>query len=364
MKKFLSTILLLSLTMPIAYADLPGMPPILDKKDIYSADRPNQLSDTVKNMPERVYVPNFQSATVSVIDPKTFKVIKTIKTKAGPQHVVPSWDLKTLWVNDNKGNYLTPINPLTVTAKKDVYVQDPYNLYFTPDGKYAVVMEEAKKQIVFRDPQTMEVKNVLKVPCSGVNHADWSMDGSYFIATCEFSGSILKIDTQKMKILATSKLPKKKMMAMPQDIKISPDGKTFYIADMMSDGVWVMPANKFGTYSFIKTGKAAHGLYVTRDSKNLLITNRGEGSISVLRFSDNKIIAKWKIPGGGSPDMGGISADGKQFWVSGRYNNVVYVFDIEHGKYLTQIKVGKEPHGLAIYPQPGRYSLGHTGIFR
>jgi len=150
----------------------------------------------------------------------------------------------------------------------------------------------------------------------------------------------------------------------PQDVKISPDGKTFYIADMMENGVWVMPADHFGKVSLIHTGVEAHGLYVTRDSKYLLISNRGEGSVSVLRFSDNKIVAKWKIPNGGSPDMGSISADGTQFWVSGRYNNVVYVFDIVHGKYLRSIPVGKEPHGLSFYPQPGRYSLGHTGVFR
>jgi hypothetical protein len=151
---------------------------------------------------------------------------------------------------------------------------------------------------------------------------------------------------------------------MPQDVKISPNGSTFYIADMMSNGVWTMKANQFGKFGFIKTGNGAHGIYVTRDSKFALISNRGEGSISVLRFSDNKLVAKWKIPGGGSPDMGGISADGTQFWVSGRYNNVVYVFDITRGKFLRSIKVGKEPHGLAIYPQPGRYSIGHTGVFR
>ena len=185
------------------------------------------------------------------------------------------------------------------------------------------------------------------------------------MATCEFSGQLIWVNTSKMEVEKYSYIPKLyTKMPMPQDVKISPDGSAFYIADMMSNGVWVVPANNFGSYSFIKTGRETHGLYVTRDSKNLLITNRGEGSVSVLRFSDNKLIAKWKIPGGGSPDMGGVSADGKQFWVSGRYDNVVYVFDIENGKYLTQIKVGKEPHGLCIYPQPGRYSIGHTGIFR
>jgi len=369
MKKLIALVAVLTLGIGIipssASGPLAGMPPVLDQNDIYSADRPNALSDVVKDMPERVYVPNHTSNTVSVIDPKTFKVIETWKTPRGPQHVVPSWDLKTLWVNDNEGNYLTPINPKTVTLGKSVYVHDPYNLYFTPNGKYAIVMAEADRQLVFRDPHTMAIKKTVPVKCNGLNHADWSKDGSFFVATCEFSGGLILVDTAKMKVLQYAWLPTTyNMKPMPQDIKISPDGSTFYIADMMSNGVWTMPANHFGSFGFIPTGKAAHGEYVTRDSKYLLITNRGEGSVSVLRFRDNALVAKWQIPGGGSPDMGGISADGKQFWVSGRYNNVVYVFDIEHGKFLRSIKVGKEPHGLSIYPQPGRYSLGHTGVFR
>jgi DNA-binding beta-propeller fold protein YncE len=211
--------------------------------------------------------------------------------------VVPSWDLKTLWVNDNKGNYLTPIDPMTATAGKDIYVHDPYNLYFTPNGKYSIVMAEADHQIVFRDPHTMAIKKTVQVPCAGVNHADWSADGSFFIASCEFSGTVLKLDTAKMKVTGKAKLPHKNMMTpMPQDVKISPDGKVFYIADMASNGVWIMRADSFGKFEFLKTGRGTHGLYVTRDAKTLLITNREEGSVSVMRFSDNKLIAKWLIP--------------------------------------------------------------------
>ncbi len=367
MRKIFSVLLALPLLLGSANATSPlaGMPPVLDQNDIYAADRPNALSPVVKDFPQIAYVPNHTSNTLTEIDVKTFKVIRTIPMKAGPQHVVPSWDLKTLWVNNNAGNYLTPINPKTGIAGKPVYVHDPYNLYFTPNGKYAVVMAESDKRIVFRDPHTMTIKKTLKVPCAGVNHADWTKDGNHFLVSCEFSGMVLWINTEKMTIEKTAVLPTTYNKGpMPQDVKISPDGSTFYIADMMSNGVWTMKADAFGTFGFIKTGKAAHGIYVTRDSKTALITNRGEGSVSVLRFSDNTLIAKWKIPGNGSPDMGGISADGTQFWVSGRYNGVVYVFDIVHGKFLRSIKVGKEPHGLAIYPQPGRYSLGHTGVFR
>ena len=370
MKKFLAVLVIFSFlgsSVASAVAPLAGMPPVLDPNDIYSADRPNAFSDVVKNFPKIAYVPNHTSNTLTEIDIKTMKVIATYPMKKGPQHVVPSWDLKTLWVNNNEGNYLTPINPANGKPGKPVYVHDPYNLYFTPNGKYAIVMAEADKQLVFRDPHTMAIKKVVPVTCKGLNHADWTKDGNYFVATCEFTGQLLWVNTAKMKVEKYVSIPRThahKNTPMPQDVKISPDGSTFYVADMMSDGVWTMPANKFGTFGFIHTGIEAHGLYVTRDSKYMVISNRGEGSVSLLRFSDNKIVAKMKIPGGGSPDMGGITADGKQFWVSGRYNGVVYVFDLEHRKYLRSIKVGKEPHGLAIYPQPGRYSLGHTGIFR
>ncbi|MFD7874779.1 YncE family protein [Streptomyces sp. NPDC059766] len=342
--------------------NLPGMPPVLDPKDVYAADRPNQLSPVVKDFPSRVYVPNTQSDTVTVIDPKTYRVIGTIPVGHQPQHVVPSWDLKTLWVNNDLGNTLTPIDPRTGKAGKPVEVHDPYNLYFTPDGKYAVVMASQDRELVFRDPHTMKRIKSLPVTCYGVNHADFSTDGRYFVVSCEFSGELLKVDTAKMKVIGQEKLPYRG--AMPQDVKISPDGKTFYIADMKADGVWVLDGERFTRPTLLPTGKGCHGLYVSRDSREMYISNRGEGTISVFDFTQKRLTTKWHLPQGGSPDMGGVSADGKVLWLSGRYNSEVYAIDTRTGRQLARIKVGHGPHGLAVYPQPGRYSLGHTGVFR
>lgn len=341
---------------------LPGMPPLIDEHDLYAADRPGKLAPQVKGFPSRIYVPNTGSDTVTVIDPKTYKVIETIPVGIQPQHVVPSWDMKTLWVNNNRGHDLTPIDPATGKAGKPVKVHDPYNLYFTPNGKYAVVMASMDRELVFRDPHTMEVRKTLPVNCAGVNHADFSPDGRYFIVSCEFSGELLKVDTEKMKVIGQEKLPFDG--AMPQDVKISPDGKTWYIADMMADGIWVMNGDKFDRPTLMPTGKGAHGLYVSRDSKFMYVSNRGEGSVSLLDFRTGKLVDKWHIRGGGSPDMGGLSTDGKVLWLSGRYNSEVYALDTRTGKTLAKIPVGLGPHGLAVYPQPGRYSLGHTGIFR
>ncbi|MEU9342100.1 hypothetical protein AB0D74_12895 [Streptomyces sp. NPDC048278] len=341
---------------------LPGMPPVLDPKDVYAADRPGNLSPVVKGFPSLVYVPNTNSDTVSVIDPKTYRVTGTIRVGRQPQHVVPSWDLKTLWVNNDLGNSLTPIDPRTGRAGKPVAVHDPYNLYFTPNGRYAIVMASNDRQLVFRDAHTMQTVKALPVSCYGVNHADFSMDGRYFIVSCEFSGEVLKVDTEQMKVLRQEKLPFHG--AMPQDVKVSPDGKRFYIADMMADGVWILDGDAFTKPTFLPTGKGAHGLYVSRDSRVMYISNRGEGTISLFDFAQNRLTGKWRLPGGGSPDMGGVSADGKVLWLSGRYNSEVYAIDTRTGAELARIHVGSGPHGLAVYPQPGRYSLGHTGIFR
>jgi DNA-binding beta-propeller fold protein YncE len=151
---------------------------------------------------------------------------------------------------------------------------------------------------------------------------------------------------------------------MPQDVKLSPDGRVFYVADMMSNGVWEFDAHTMRKVGFISTGAGAHGLYVSRDERVLYVSNRDEGSISLISLARREVIKKWRLPGGGSPDMGDVSADGRTLWLSGRYNGVVYAIDTRSGRLRAKIPVGSGPHGLSVWPQPGRYSLGHTGNMR
>ena len=340
---------------------LPGMPPVEDPSDIYSADHAGNLSPVVKDYPSRVYVPNSGSNTVDIIDPATYKIIGHFAVGHQPQHVVPSWDLKHLWVLNDLGDSVTEIDPVTGKKGQTLPVEDPYNMYFTPDGKFAIVVAEARKRLDFRDAQTMKLVDSLPVNCAGVDHMDFTADGRFFIASCEFSATLLKVDVANRKVVGTLALEKG---GMPQDVKTSPDGKVFYVADMMANGIYLIEPDSFTRIGFIPTGKGTHGLYVSRDSKVLYISNRGEGSITVLDLATRQPVAKWQIPHGGSPDMGGVSADGKVLWLSGRYNAEVYAFDTTDGKLLARIKVGKGPHGVCVYPQPGRYSLGHTGVFR
>jgi len=354
---------------------VPGMPPVPDPRNLYSEIGADKVSPALKDHRELVYVPHVQSNDVYVIDPKTYKVVDKYKVGFNPQHVVPSWDMQTLWVTNNaertnKGT-LTPIDPKTGKPGKDIPVHDPYNMYFSPDGQYAIVVEEAEKRLAFRDAHTMEFKYYIQTPrCAGINHADFSIDGTFAIFTCEFNRSLAKVDLVNRKVTDYLRLSKG---GMPQDIRVSPDGSKFYVADMHADGIFVIDAASFRETGFVATGQGTHGIYPSRDGKKLYVANRGShvihgkkggpGSVSVVDFATEKVDVTWPIPGGGSPDMGNVSADGKTLWLSGRYDNVVYAFDTTTGEAKV-IPVGREPHGLAVWPQPGRYSLGHTGNMR
>jgi len=352
---------------------VPGMPPVVDPSNLYSETR--ALSPAVAGALSRVYVPNRQGNEVWVIDPAAMKVVDKFPVGINPQHVVPSWDLKTLWVTNNAegrtDGTLTPIDPITGKPGKAIAVDDPYNMYFSPDGRSAIVVAEALKRLDLRDPQTMALQGSIAVPqCKGINHADFSIDGRTAIFTCEFQGGLARIDLVNRKVLGYLKLSRG---GMPQDVRTSPDGKVFYVADMKAGGVFVIDGERFAEIDFLKTGIGTHGLYPSRDGSRLYVANRGsmhvfgpprgKGSVSVIDFASRKVVATWPIPGGGSPDMGNVSVDGKTLWLSGRFDNVVYAIDTTSGE-VRSIPVGKEPHGLTVWPQPGRYSLGHTGNMR
>jgi len=357
-------------------AGLPGMPPVIDPTNLYSEAAAGRLSPAVAGDLARVYVPNRLTDDVYVIDPVTLKVVDRFPVGIHPQHVVPSWDLKTLWVANNgrRGRMdgsLTPIDPKTGKPGRPIAVEDPYNMYFMPDGRSAIVVVENRERLDFRDPHTMALQWTLWAPqCPGINHGDFSIDGRYAIFSCEFKGGLVKIDLVGRRVLGFLALSRG---GMPQDVRISPDGTIFYVADMHADGVFLIDGQSFKEVGFIPTGIGAHGLYPSRDGKKLYVSNRGtdlmrgipkaKGSISVIDFATRKIEAVWPIPGGGSPDMGNVSADGKWLWLSGRFDNVVYRIDTTNGTVVS-IPVGSEPHGLTVWPQPGRYSLGHTGNMR
>ena len=238
---------------------------------------------------------------------------------------MPAWDLRTLYVTNDIGNSLTPIDPRTgKPAGAPIPVDDPYNMYFTPDGRYAIVVAERLHRLDFRNAHSFGLHHSL---AGAVRRASTTWTSPPTAASCSRVASSRarwsSSTSRRERVVRTIDLPGGRG-GMPQDVKLSPDGKIFYVADMRANGVWEIDARSYRVLRFLPTGTGAHGLYPSRDAKLLYVTNRGEGSISVIRFRTRKVVAKWRIPGGGSPDMGGVSADGKVLWLSGRYDAEVY----------------------------------------
>jgi len=314
-----------------------------------------------RGVPYLLYVPQSAGTGVTVIDPTSLRVVGHYTTGLDPQHVVPAYDLKKLYSTNDLANSLTPFDPRTGRpAGPNIAVDDPYNMYFTPGGAEAVVVAEAREQLEFYDAHSFAPHTVVHVDCAGLDHADFTADGRFMLVSCEFAHRLVRIDLATHSVVGYVDLPG----SSPQDVRISADGRVFYVADMYRGGVHLIDTANFTELGFLPTGRDAHGLYPSRDGTRLFVSNRGSGTISVLDFATRRVVATWRLPGGGSPDMGGVSPDGTVLWLSGRYNATVYKISTADGRLLGQVHVPGKPHGLCVWPQPGRFSLGHTGNMR
>jgi YVTN family beta-propeller protein len=347
---------------PPASNDLRHVPPHVAHPaghgNIYAGIRPGNFSPAVRGVPERVYVPNSESGTVTEINPATFRVVRTFPTGSYDQHITPGWNLRRLYVNNTTSNTLTALNPRTGRAVRTISVTDPYNLYFTPDGSKAIVVAEGLERVDFRDPHTWRLIKSVRIPSPGPDHLDFTGDGHAFLISCEFGGAVYRVDTRTMRV--TRRVP---VGGLPVDVKLSSDGTRFYVANQgIRSGVTMISARTLRIIGFIPTDHGAHGLAISRNTRDLYVSDRVAGAISVISFARHRVIATWHV--GGSPDMLQVSPDGSQLWTSNRFNGTVSVIDTHTGRLLHTITVGSSPHGLTFFPQPGSHSLGHNGVYR
>jgi YVTN family beta-propeller protein len=325
--------------------------------NVFAATISPTLNPAVADIAPRVYVPNSDAGTVSVIDPATLQVVDRFRVGQIPHHVTPSWDLTKLYVNNTGSNTLTVIDPRTARPTGDVPVEDPYNLYFTPDGTKAIVVAERLKRLDFRDPQTWQLIKSVSIPWAGADHLDFSADGKYLMVSTEFTGKVAKVDTERMELVGAAEVG-----SLPVDVKVSPDGSVFFVTNQGRHGVSIVDPNSLTEIGFIPTGRGAHGLNYSRDTKTLYVSNRLAGTISLIDVASRTVRATWQV--GSSPDMLQLNPEGTQVWVSGRYHGNVLVLDAATGNVIKAIPTGAGAHGVCFFPAPGHHSVGHNGVYR
>jgi len=331
---------------------------------VYAGTVGGQLDPRVADLPLRVYVPNELSGDVAVIDPVSLTVVGRFNVDAAPEHITPDWDLSKLYVNNMNGATLTVIDPRIEQPVDTLKVPFPYNLYYTPDGSKAIVVADylgismvADNGLYFYDRETWELLKFVQVPWPGVNHLDFSPDGSFLLVSCESTGFVVKVDTTEMTITGSLQVG-----GSPLDVRLAPAGDVFFVANQGTHGIDVIDAVAMERVGFIETGRGAHGLSFSRDVKRLFVTNRNNGTISVIDVATRQVVDTWEV--GGSPDMIAVSPDGSQMWISNRFHGTVTVVNPETGDVIKVIATGGNPHGLTFWPQPGSISLGHNGNMR
>jgi YVTN family beta-propeller protein len=350
-------------TSAASQAPLPSpAPPSKDTvgAHVYAAAAAGELAPATRTAKSLVYVANSGGDGYDIIDQKTMKLVKhrvTTSGSPGPQRVVPGWDLTTLYVTDPAAGTLTPVDPRSGADGASLPVADAYNLSFTPDGRYAVVIKKDKQELDFRDPHTFASLKTLPLKCPGPESIDYTADDRYAVLSCEFGGKLIRIDLSTLTVAGTLNIG-----GMPEQVRLDPLGQLFYVADLSAGGLHEIDAATFQQIGFLSTGRGTHDIIVSRDSRSLYVTNRTTGTVAVVDVVSRQVTATWKV--GGSPDLGGVSANGNVLWLGDTYGNTVYALATKDGAVLATIPVGKNPLGLTVWPQPGRYALGGTGTLR
>ncbi|MWA06623.1 hypothetical protein F8568_041015 [Actinomadura sp. LD22] len=337
-------------------ADPPGTVPVAPAGGrVYAATGPGMIAPGARGVPARLYVADGRG--IEVIDPRTLRLTGRFGAGTAVSRVVPSWDMRRLWTVDAVRDVLVPVGARTGRQGRPVPAVDPAALYFTPDGRAALVVAGRPRRLEVRDPRSMRPMASVPLPCAAAD-GDFTLDGGHLVLSCTSAGSLVRVDVPGRRVAGTVRLP---AGARPGDVRLSPDGGTFLVADAAKGGVWAVDARTFATGGFVRTAPGARGLAISRDARRLFVT--GGGTLFAVDFRARRVTARWPLPGGGDALPGGVTSDGRALWLADP-GGLVYAVSTRTGRVLRRARLRGRPAGLCVHPQPGRYSLGGTGLYR
>jgi YVTN family beta-propeller protein len=281
-------------------------------------------------------VMNSGEASVSVIDMGTRKVVATVPTLREPSHWALSPDRSKLYIADSSGNALFILDPQSGAALGHVVMPDPYQLGYSPDGKYLMVNALRLDQVDVYDAATLRPVKRFK-PGRMPSHLDFSPDGQWSFNSCQGSDTLVSFDLRSMTTRWTAK------------VGSTPAGVLFHGGQVLccvmgSDHVAVVDPVSGAVVRTVRTGVGPHNLFLSPDKGTLYVSNRVGGSLAVLDAASLTLRRTIPLPGG--PDDLGVAPDGK-LWIALRFRGQVAVMDAGTGDYET-IDVGRSPHGVFL----------------
>lgn len=288
---------------------------------------------------ERVIVLNSGEGTLSIIDRATRKVVDTVPVGKEPHHLMPVLNKDDeLVVANSASNDLVFLNPLTGEIKKRLpRISDPYQLGYSPDGKWFVSVSLRLDRVDIYAMPNYELKARIataKTP----SHVAFSADSRFAYVTIQDSNEMAAIDLASQKEVWRVKTGR-----TPAGIWMSPQGLLF-IGIMGQDFVQVVDPVKRETVRKIVTGRGAHNVFPLGDGTSVLVSNRVDGTITVVDYK--AFTAGKSIKVGRGVDCIEVSADSKEVWATVRWEARVAVIDMTGVKPIEYIPVGRSPHGI------------------
>ena len=290
-----------------------------------------------------LFVLNSLDATISVLDPLTWKETARLATGKEPHHLYLTPDEKSLIIANASGNSLTFVDPKTAQIQRTVRnIQDPYHLRFSPDMKWFVTAANRLNHVDIYRWDGADVHLVKRIATGKTPSHIWIDSKSRFaFVSMQDSDELVQIDLASQTLLwrgATG--------AMPADIYITPDDKTLLLGLTGSDSVEVFdlsgPQPK--RVKTIKTGAGAHAFRSAGDGRHVYVSNRVANTISKLDHQTLAVIESYTAPGG--PDCMEVSADGNYLLYTARWARKLTVIDMRSRTIVRQVPVGRSPHGV------------------
>ncbi|MDE2583376.1 MAG: YncE family protein [Rhodospirillales bacterium] len=284
------------------------------------------------------FVMNSGAASISVIDMSTEKPLRRIPVLREPHHWALSPDGRSLIIGDSSGNSLFFLNPMTGAVQRRIVVADPYQLGFSPNGRFLTVNGLARNQIDVYAAASMKLLHRFPIR-SMPSHLAYSPDSRRLFVTLQGTNRLVAIDLQAMRVLWDRPVGNTPAGVLWQNGKL-------LVCDMGTDYVAEVDPEDGKVIGHVVTEKGAHNLFRSPDGKTIWVNNRVSGTTTVLDAATLRPLRTYHIPGG--PDDLFFAPDGK-VWITRRFAESVAVLNPATGKF-DLIDVGRSPHGIFLSP--------------
>jgi DNA-binding beta-propeller fold protein YncE len=292
---------------------------------------------------DTVIVLNSEDASYSVISRSQRAELTRLPVGREPHHLIASPDAKEILIGSTATNELLVLDSKTGERRRVVRdIVDPYHLGFSPDGKWFVTAAYRLDHIDIFHADGFKLAS--RIFIDGLpSHMTFDSGSKMVFVTLQQTGKVVAID------LATQAIKWNAFVGnAPAGILMLPDNKRILVALTGEDGFVRLDAENGRTLGRLTTGKGAHQFWPKGDGRHFFLSNRIEGTVSLLdtKEPDVKIVGTARVPGG--PDCMDITPDGKELWVTQRFLRRVAIVDVATMKMVGHVNVGKSPHGVFI----------------